>query len=83
MKPIEAGCLCLIIQAENPEHVGENVVAVRVNKPLTEEYGETIWMVDGGAPPPTSAGWCSKEAWLLRIDGHEPETQDVPEELTV
>lgn len=87
MKPIEPGCLCLVVGCyEHPEDLGKSVTAIRYLPP-------------GDHFTPEVNGWCEGNSWLCqspeitsrpggdgtkgfalydpkhlrRIDGHEPE----------
>jgi len=69
-KPIEEGCLALIIKSK-----AGNSGEVRVGKYIgvvPEFFGGDYWEVD--RPVRTLHGnidYCYREAWLMRIDGEE------------
>lgn len=78
MKPIEPGCLCLVTRGED---AGKDVT--------TGEYCHNLFKGLSGWR--VFAPWLDEgightyfsTSWLMRIDGHEPEKQDVPEEMEV
>lgn len=86
MKPIEPGCLCVIIRS----HFGNNgmcVTAVRKLPPFSEGWNEPdIWEIDRPIRIKTLGGEFIRDSsipeyGLLPIDGHE-ETEEIEEAAT-
>jgi len=79
VKPIEPGCLCVVI---GPISTGSVLtVGAYIGAPppgWERNLNNDFWEVASSSLDVEYAS----ESWLMRIDGHEPETQDVPEELT-
>lgn len=90
MKPIEPGCLALVIEAKNREHIGMTVRVVdKVPQGHVYWAGDYLtasniehWAIDTGSCSPHGGGWIAQERSLLRIDGHEPATSKEEEEMT-
>lgn len=81
IKPIEVGCMAIIVRSQFPENVGVPVTVV-THDPL--DANGYIWEVEAaeginGAPGGLSSlktkaknVWCMADE-LLRIDGHDPD----------
>jgi hypothetical protein len=83
MKPIEPGCLCVVIRSFCG-HQGKTLTVIKqVDQPTdVEDISGQWWETDKDLSCSWDSSPCWPESYLMRIDGHEPETQDVPEELT-
>lgn len=94
MKPIVPGCLCVIIGSKSAPEL--NGVCVEVIRKVSSDEASRLflsrkyewWEVDRDIPLTAASGmvinylpFCPTNH-LLRIDGHEPETQQEKREVT-
>lgn len=89
MKPIEPGCLALILRGNLRNRVCTVVEKVPANHPITTHPDRTLesertvrflcdaWVVDLSSDPDVS--WTVAEPNLMRIDGGEPESVEIKE----
>lgn len=81
IKPIEVGCVAIIVRSQFPENVGAQVTVVAHDPSDTGGY---VWEFEAAEPITcTVRGFLArrekvKRAWclnadLLRIDGHDPD----------
>lgn len=68
LKPVELGCLALMIGAVNPENIGLVVSVVQREPELDHLFRSPAWQVLGAQQP------LALEHHMMRIDGGEPET---------
>ncbi|GHB30670.1 hypothetical protein GCM10009038_31830 [Salinicola rhizosphaerae] len=74
MKPIEPGCLVMVIDATDSAYIGLTGTAVCIVDGAP--YPGVYWEVYGSP-------LCHNQNCLMRIDGGEPESVDVREVLEV
>lgn len=89
MKPIEPGCLCVILGIDFSENIGRQVRAVHLERGTIEG---NIWMIESFEPLIGVSKSGRKEysrkflSWghdLLRIDGYESVTAEEDREVSV
>ena len=93
MKPIEPGCLALILRGNLRNHICTVVEKVPANHPITTHPDRTLesertvrflcdaWVVDLSSDPDVS--WTVAEHNLMRVDGGDPESVHSSEDLEV
>lgn len=84
MKPIEAGCLAIIINGNYPDNIGKTVKVIKLNLIETELMGQNVWELNSVSGPlkvrrdnytkdfKFQDFSFSLERNLMRIDGGEP-----------
>lgn len=95
MKPIEPGCLAMIVSSKFPQELGLIVQVIKqVDGPVVAPDGYRwnskpgSWLVGYREPMPACLGGplsmyaTYRYDGLLRIDGHEPETRQEKREVT-
>lgn len=76
MKPIEPGCLVIMVGADRrSDQVGMSFTVDRENETAIRFFGGRGWWLDDGE-------WAF-ERHLLRIDDYQPEATETEQEVTV
>lgn len=77
-KPIEAGCLAIMINAVHSENIGRTVRVIERATEIEEKlFNCKAWMVDGGTRP------LAKDHHMMRIDDFDPSCDVVEEDKAV
>ena len=83
LKPIEPGCLCLIVNATHVENIGTTVTVVQIAS-ISPYQGEITWEVESESLDPSKTWdgvYWAKESWLMRIDGHDEQETETSKRL--
>lgn len=77
--PIVPGCLCIVIGACDPKYLGLQVTAIELDE-RPYDASHIWWTVELPERSYSESGyWQAPETTLMRIDGHQPDEQDITE----
>lgn len=87
LKPIEPGCLCVVIKSKIPQQIGSIWTAIGLmnagneykGHKLRDPTGKPGWIIENG----NDWKWYNKES-LMRIDGYEDDKEitEIAKELS-